>query len=281
MTYASSNAQALRAELGQRLREVRTEAGLSARALAALMGRHPSKVSRIENGAATPSMADIKLWCQHTQAGDREGELIDQLRRLEGMFVEWRRLERSGLRQFQETFVPLNYQTRKFRAYSSWLIPGPLQTEAYTRVLLNLIAQRRGFPNDIEEVMPVRARRDRALYEGDRTYAILLEEWVLRYGMGGSDVMAGQLGKLIEVATLPNVSLGIVPTRPDRVAWSVEDFWIYDDSRVTVELVSGHLSLTQPHDVELYARAFAQLAEQAVYGAAARQLIADALAALD
>jgi hypothetical protein len=144
------------------------------------MGRHPSKVSRIENGAATPSVADIKLWCQHTQAGDREGELIDQLRRLEGMFVEWRRLERSGLRQFQETFVPLNYQTRKFRAYSSWLIPGPLQTEAYTRVLLNLIARRRGFPNDIEEVMPIRARRDRALYEGDRTYAILLEEWVLR-----------------------------------------------------------------------------------------------------
>ena len=78
---------------------------------------------------------------------------------------------------------------------------------------------------------------------------------MLGYGMGGSDVMAGQLGKLIEVATLPNVSLGIVPTRPDRVAWSVEDFWIYDDSRVTVELVSGHLTLTQPHDVELYARA--------------------------
>jgi hypothetical protein len=36
MTYASFNAQTLRAELGQRLREVRTEAGLSARALAAV-----------------------------------------------------------------------------------------------------------------------------------------------------------------------------------------------------------------------------------------------------
>jgi hypothetical protein len=57
MTYASSNVQTLRVELGQRLRDVRTEAGLSARALAALMGRHPSKVSRIENGAVTPGVA--------------------------------------------------------------------------------------------------------------------------------------------------------------------------------------------------------------------------------
>jgi transcriptional regulator with XRE-family HTH domain len=63
MTYASSNAQALRQELGARLREVRVEAGLSARALADQMSRHPSKVSRIVYGAATPSVGDIELWC--------------------------------------------------------------------------------------------------------------------------------------------------------------------------------------------------------------------------
>jgi transcriptional regulator with XRE-family HTH domain len=281
MTYASSNVQALRQELGARLREVRIESGLSARALAGRMGRHPSKVSRIENGAATPSVADIELWCKLTGSEDREGELVAQLRRLEGMFIEWQRLQKSGLRQFQETFVPLVHQTRKFRAYSSWLIPGPLQTPAYTRVLLDLIAQRRGFPNDTDVVMPIRERRDRALYEGDRTYAILLEEWVLQHGLGGADVMAGQLGKLVEVASLPHVVLGIVPMRPDRVAWAVEDFWIYDDKKVTVELVSGHLTLTQSQDVASYAQAFSALAQQAVYGANARSLIANAIAAID
>lgn len=72
MTYSSSNAQVLKQELGARLREVRVEAGLSARALADRMGRHPSKISRIENGGATPSVTDIEQWCKHTGAGRQQ-----------------------------------------------------------------------------------------------------------------------------------------------------------------------------------------------------------------
>ncbi len=40
---------------------------------------------------------------------------------------------------------------------------------------------------------------------------MLIEESVLRNVIGGADVMAGQLGHLITVASLPSVSLGIIP----------------------------------------------------------------------
>ena len=42
---------------------------------------------------------------------------------------------------------------------------------------------------------------------------------MLRYRLGGADVMAGQLARLAESAALPSVALGVIPFTPDRVAW--------------------------------------------------------------
>jgi hypothetical protein len=103
----------------------------------------------------------------------------------------------------------------------------------------------------------------------------------LRCGIGGADVMAGQLGHLITIGSLPNVSLGIVPMGPDRVRWPVEGFWIFDTAQVNVELISGYLTITQPREVEMYADTFAELANLAVYGAGARALITSAIDTLE
>jgi len=46
----SSSVQHARKALGLRLREIRLDAGITARDLARLMGRHPSKISRTEHG---------------------------------------------------------------------------------------------------------------------------------------------------------------------------------------------------------------------------------------
>lgn len=65
-------------------------------------------------------------------------------------------------------------------------------------------------------------------------------------------MMAGQLGQLITVASLPSVSVGIIPMGLDRDAvWPVEDFWIFDDRQVNVELVSGWLTLTQLREIAI------------------------------
>ena len=82
----------------------------------------------------------------------------------------------------------------------------------------------------------------------------MIEESLLRTVIGGADVMAGQLGHLITVASLPSVSLGIIPMGLERdVIWPVEDFWVFDERQVNVELVSGWLTLTQPREIAMYA----------------------------
>jgi hypothetical protein len=270
----SSSAQAARQVLADRLRELRVEAGISAKRLAELAEWDRTKISHIEHARRPPSADDIRVWCMLCGAVDQADDLVASLRAVEGMWIEWRRMERAGLRQVQESRLPLFERTTQFRAYSSWLIPGLLQTEGYTRAVLRAAQQRRGLVDDVEEAVAARMRRQRVLRRAGRTFAFMIEEAVLRNGMGGPDVMTEQLRHLIAVTALPSLSLGVVPVGPGRdVARPVEDFWIFDNAQVNVELVSGYLTVTQPREIAMYAQVFARLAEIAAYGDAARERI--------
>src|SRR6266498_1674286 len=70
----SSAAQEAREALGTRLREIRTEAGLTGRVLAQVAGWHFSKVSKIEHGRQPPSVLDIRAWCKHCGNWSRLGD---------------------------------------------------------------------------------------------------------------------------------------------------------------------------------------------------------------
>jgi transcriptional regulator with XRE-family HTH domain len=281
MPSSSSSVQQAKQALGDRLRELRIAAGLTGRDLGRLAGWHSSKVSKIEYGKQTPSPEDIRVWCKYCDAEDDAADLVASLRAVEGMFVEWQRIERTGLRRAQEMVAPLLERTRLFRIYDSWLVPGVLQTAAYTTALLEAIAARRGVPNDVAEAVAARVERQRVLHEGDHRFAIVVEESVLRSRIGGIDTMAGQLGHLLTVGALPSVSLGVVPMSAERTLRPVEGFWIFDEHRVNVELVSGWLTITQPREVAAYVLAFNSLAAMAVHGAAARGLITAAIEVLD
>jgi transcriptional regulator with XRE-family HTH domain len=281
MSSPSSSVQEARKTLGRRLREIWFDAGLTARALAALAGWHESKCSRLESGARSPSEADLRTWALHCGVPHLAADLVTTLRGIDGMYVEWRRMERVGLRRAQESVLPLWERTRRFRIYSSWLIPGPVQTGPYIEALLTAIRARRQLVNDVEEAVRVRLAKQHVVHEGNHSFAIVLEEAALRHRIGGADVMAGQLGHLLTAASYPSVSLGIIPVNADRSGiWPVEGFFLYDAEVVNVELISAHLTITQKHEIDQYAQAFTALSELAVYGAAARQLITSAIDSL-
>ncbi|MFF2191024.1 helix-turn-helix domain-containing protein [Streptomyces sp. NPDC058155] len=277
---ASSSAQQARQALAKRLADLCRYAGLTGLELAERCGWSRSKSSRIMNAKTPPSAEDIRAWCRACGAEEQTEDLIASLRTAEGMWVDWRRMERAGLRQAQEARLPLYRRTRRFRSYSSWLVPGLIQTQSYTAAALRAVQRRRGLFDDVGDAVAARMERQRVLYEGGRRFAFLVEESVLRTGIGGAEVMSGQLSRLASVATLPNVSFGVVPMTPYRDRWPTEGFWIYDTAQVNVELVSGYLTITQPSEVAMYAETFAELAALALYGADARALITSALDAL-
>ncbi|MFF1901943.1 helix-turn-helix domain-containing protein [Kitasatospora sp. NPDC058218] len=276
-TSRSSSIQQARKVLADRLRELRRQAGLTGHALAALCGWHKSKVSRIENAVTAPSEPDVRAWCRACDAEGQADDLAASLRSVEGMFVEWKRMERTGLKHAQEAVLPLFERTARFRCYQPGIVPGLLQTRAYTTAMLRATQKRRVAVDDVDAAVQVRMERQQLLHDPGRTFAFLIEEAVLLSGLAGPQVAADQLNHLVVVSSLASLSLGIVPHRRNRVSMQVEGFWIFDNTQVNVELVSGYLTITQPSEVSLYAGRFRDLAESAVYGAAARDLITRAL----
>ncbi|MCH0542897.1 helix-turn-helix transcriptional regulator [Streptomyces sp. MUM 203J] len=281
-SFPTSNVQEARAALAARLRELRLDAGITGKELAARCSWSVAKSSRIENAHTAPSDKDIQAWCAACGAENQAADLVAANRQADSMYVQWKRLQRTGMRRLQEASTPLYERTCVFRVYASHVMPGFLQTPGYATALMGTIAGFRGTPDDISAAVDARMRRSRVVYEGDHRFATLIEENVLHHKVGDTEVMAGQLGSLLAAMSLPSISLGIIPAAAPReqVMWPVEQFTVFDDARVHVELLAAKVTVTAPGELDIYLRAFARLTELAVYGAEARSLIVKALEAL-
>ncbi|KAB2351474.1 helix-turn-helix domain-containing protein [Actinomadura rudentiformis] len=281
---SSSSAQRARQALAGQLREIRQSAGLTAKELAQRAGWHGnSKVSKIEHGTRPASAEDVQTWCNICGVSEqRTEELLAEQRSVAGMWVTYQQLNRAGLKQAQRSVRPIYERASVIRAYQSRTFPGLIQTAAFTTTTLQQVRLRQGVHiDDVAAAVAERMNRQRVLREGNRRFVFILEEAVLHYRLTGPAAHAEQLGHLLEVMKLPAVSLGIIPLDADRVqARPAEGFAIFDHEQVSVELISGYLKLMQPNEVEAYVRVFTGLADAAVYGQAARALIANALAAL-
>jgi transcriptional regulator with XRE-family HTH domain len=277
----SSSIQRARQELADRLREIRIDAGLTARALSAEAGWHEAKTSRIESSKQAPSESDITTWCEVCQVPGQAIDLIAASRAADSAYIEWRRLNRTGMRHLQENKRPLYERTALFKVYCSTVVPGLVQTPGYATALLSSISAFRETPNDVEDAVAARMSRNHVLGSPGKQFVILIEEAVLRYGVGDAETMLAELGYLMSVTSLSNVRLGIIPlTTLQRPMWTVESFNIFDDAAVHVELLSAQVTVTVPGEIVVYLRAFDQLARQAVSGSEARSLISKAISDL-
>ena len=280
-TSPSSSARQAQQALGARLREIRKDAGLSGRALAVATGQHFTRVSKIENGAQAPADQDIRDWCRACAAEGQVPDLIATARAVESAYLEFRRQARAGMRRVTGAHtLPLYERTSVFRIYEHNVIPGLFQTAAYTAAMLSFWIRFLEAPNDIDAAVAARIERQRVLYQRGKRFEVVLEEQALRTWFGSADVQAGQLGRLLEVMSMPSVSLGIIPMMTKRTAVASAGFWIFDSSLVALETPTASLEVTQPQEIELYVRMFGHLQAAALTGPAARSLIIEALGEL-
>lgn len=268
-----SNVHQARSALGSRLRELRQRAHLSGRQLAEALAWPPSKVSKLENGRQTPSDDDIRNWTRVTNGDGEAAALLASLHTLEVQHAEWRRILRTGLRPRQNELAELDQKTRTFRAFEATVIPGLLQTAEYARARFAEGIRMLKLPNDINEAVQGRIRRQEILYRPDKRFHFVLTEAALRMRLCPPEVMLGQLDRLVSFSGLPNVRFGIIgfETRYATSPW--HGFWLYDNDRVLVETYSAALNLAQPQEIVLYSSVFDELAAVASYGRAARAIM--------
>nr|WP_280373292.1 DUF5753 domain-containing protein [Nocardia wallacei] len=252
------------------------------RELGAANDWHFARVSKIENGVQSPTDRDIRLWCRACAAEDQIPDLVATLRTVDEAYVEFRRQSRAGMKRVLGAHTLERYErTKVFRVYEHNVVPGLFQTAEYSAAMLSFWVRFLGTPNDVEDAVAVRMQRQRILQRGGKRFVVLLEEQALRTWFGTAEVQAGQLGRLLELMALPNISLGIIPLMTERAAVASTGFWIFDDELVAVETPTANIQITQPAECTLYARMFEELKRSAVHGRRARRLILDALADLN
>jgi transcriptional regulator with XRE-family HTH domain len=142
----STDFQQARNTLGARLRELRTEAGLTGRQLAGRLGWLPSKVSKLENGKQTPSLADLEAWARGVGSPESAAELKGRLRGFETRYRSWRRQLASGHRARQEAGIVELAQTRVMRGAEFGVVPGIFQTAECARAVLTRYVELSGTP---------------------------------------------------------------------------------------------------------------------------------------
>ncbi|MGH3278546.1 MAG: helix-turn-helix domain-containing protein [Trebonia sp.] len=281
-TPPSSSAKDAQRGLGTRLREIRKDAGLSGRALAAATGQHFTRVSKIEHGVQPPSDQDIRDWCRACRTEDQIPDLIATARAVQSAYLEFRRQARAGMKRVLGAHtLPLYGRTSLFRIYEHNVIPGLFQTAAYCAAMLSFWFGFLDAPDDLDAAVAARMERQRVIWQADKRFAVVLEEQALRTWFGTAETQAGQLGRLLEMMSVPTISLGVVPMMTERSAVASAGFWIFDNSMVALETPTASIEVTRPQEIELYARMFEHLKAAAVYGAAARTLIVRAFGELN
>ena len=246
-TPPSSSAKEAQRALGARLREIRKDAGLSGRALGVATGQHFTRVSKIEHGVQAPSDQDIHDWCHACGAEEQIPDLIATARAVQSAYLEFRRQARAGMKRVLGAHTLSLYErTSLFRIYEHNVIPGLFQTAAYCAAMLSFWIGFLDAPDDLDAAVAARMERQRVIYQADKRFAVVLEEQALRTWFGNAETQAGQLGRLLEVMSVPTVSLGIIPMMTERAAIASAGFWTFDNSLVALETPTASIEVTRP-----------------------------------
>lgn len=255
-----------REQLGTKLRNLRSRAGLSGADLARLLNTNQPRISRIETGRSVPSVDEVRAWAEATEAtSDEVAELGGLVSRLATEATSWRILHRLGLTERQREIAELEREATTIVTFQPTMVPGLLQVADYAR---RVMAQ--GNPSsqaDLAQAVAQRQERQAILYDQSKRFEFIVTEGALRWRPGPPVLMRAQLDRLISVASLPNVTLGMVPLdieAPDAylhpfVLWEMEG-----ETLVTVETLSAELQIHEP-EIAVYRRTLERYRDAALW----------------
>lgn len=179
------------------LRAQRTRLGWTQEMLAAKIGYSGSFVSDVERGMRTPAL-DFAQGC------DREMKLPGTFERLHDL------LRRAVYPTWFSPVVDLEREAVRIHGWVHGAVPGLLQTEDYARALIS-VSNPQASADSVRELVEGRLARQEVLCgESPPMLWYVLDEAVLRRGVGGPAVMAAQLDRLIEMISARGIVIQVL-----------------------------------------------------------------------
>ncbi len=262
----------VRRQLGRRLRNLREKAGKTEREVedAKLVSR--TKLWRIESGKVPVKVPDVRALCWFYGA---DAETTDALANLavgtagQGWWEDYG----DVVPDWFKLYVGLEGVATRIQSYDGELVPGPLQTEDYTRAVY-----RAARPDDsecreeIERHVALRRQRQEALLRRDQppTLQFVLGAGAVLRQVGGPEVMAAQVEQLRHFNRLDHVEITVIPLEAGAHAamlgaFSILEFSESDDPDVVYfETQAGARYLEKYSEIQEYRRIFELIHRQAV-----------------
>ena len=267
-----------RQRLGRALRDLRHTAGVTGTQLATQLGISQSTVSRFETGQQIPSIAEVETWARTLGADDAAvAGLVELVDAAATDAVAFRRTRvRRGLAGQQQDTAAVEASAGLLRSFNPSGVQGLLQTPAYAQAIFAAAHPGR---TDLAAAVAARMARQEVLYAQGKLFHFILGEPALRWWRGSAEVMLGQLDRLGQMLTLPNVTLGILALDRQVPVWNHHSFTVFSDRAdgaedlVHVETLQTGLNIRNTEDVARYLDAFKRLAQVAVTGGQARTLL--------
>jgi transcriptional regulator with XRE-family HTH domain len=196
-----------RRELGALLRKLRLENGLTVEQAAERLMFSMSKLSRMETGHSAATPRDIRDLCDLygvTDAAERDRMLT--LAREGKQQAWWQSYDLA-----YATYVGLETEAVAISAFQSSVVHGLLQTADYARAG-HEVAMPRLSSDQIEMQIEAKLTRQRILTrDKPPLFTLVLDEAALHRVVGGRQVMAAQLAKILDVSALPNIVVQVLP----------------------------------------------------------------------
>jgi transcriptional regulator with XRE-family HTH domain len=266
-----------RRRLAEALKALRVGAGLSGARLAEVLAWQQSKVSKIETRKQLPTEDDIGAWTAAT--GAAPGTLDNLLAMLRGARIEyaaWKDAYReSGADGVQADILELEAQTTRIAEFQPAAISGLVQTAEYAREFLHLPCGPLSYGRDedeIDRIVAKRMQRQQVLYQPGKQVQIVMLEGALRVRAVSVQTLAGQLDRLMAIAGLSSLELGIIPFEATVPVWPLSGFRLYDDL-VIVEHINGEPQFSDPDEVARYEKYLELLRKASSTGRDAVQVI--------
>lgn len=215
------NASWTQKQLGNRLKELREAARMTAEEAGSAANFGRAKVQRIERAQVRAEPRDVRKLCATYRVSEAEIQQLCDMAIASRSDTWWERFDGLiGARHAE--YIAYENEARCAHTIQPVLIPGPLQTMAYARGLYAGSAMVTDLDR-VQALVTVRMLRQRRLTEPEpMELRTVIGEAALRKPYGGREAFHQQLRYLREIVNLPNVSIRVVELGMPVVFWPVE-----------------------------------------------------------
>jgi transcriptional regulator with XRE-family HTH domain len=261
---------ALRMILGSQLRRFREAAGVTPDQAGYQIRASRSKISRLENGRVSFKGRDVSdLLALY---GITDEQLRARMMSLahQANTPGWWSKYSDLLPDWFESYLGMEGAASVIRTFEVQFVHGLFQTEDYARAV-TLLGHKAASADEIDRRVSLRLKRQDVFANPDppRVWSVM-DEAALRRPVGGRAVMRAQLEHLAEVASLPRVTVQVVPFSSGGHAAAGGSFTVLRFAEqelpdiVYIEQLTSALYLDDRADVEHYLEVMNAVSAQAL-----------------